>query len=377
MAEAIIADSLERVEQFRTGWDELAVAAGRPMTAPAWMCSWWRHAAPAGCLLRCVVVRDGEQVIGVAPYYVTIARGRVDYRLIASGIAQRLEPLAAAGREQEVATAIGAALCAAYPRPSLVSLEGVPADSPWPTLLRGALGGPLGTARYSTSRQDAPTVTLAGLDFAGWLESKSSNFRQQLRRMRRKLEKEAAVIRVSGLDEVEADVESFGRLHGGRWKERGGSGVLSEGLLRALTETGRELIPAGRFRLWMIDVDGEAISAQVFLAAGGELAYWNGGFDEQWAPFKPAMVAIFAAIEDAFERGDRRLDLGGGAQDYKLRFADSSDPLQWTGLIPRGPRWPLTRAQLAPMVTSYRARAVLRERLSRERQQQLKRLLGR
>ena len=48
-------------------WDELAVEAGRPYCTPAWQLAWWRHAAPANALLRAIVVRDGDAVIGIAP----------------------------------------------------------------------------------------------------------------------------------------------------------------------------------------------------------------------------------------------------------------------------------------------------------------------
>ena len=49
------------------------------------------------------------------------------------------------------------------------------------------------------------------------------------------------------------------------------------------------------------------------------------------------MLGILDAIEDAFARGDRRMDLGPGAQPYKLRFADGNAPL---GVVGAGPARP-------------------------------------
>ena len=370
MPENTLLDAEERLEPYVEAWDRLAVACGRPLATPGWMLSWWRSAAPEGALLRTAVVEDGGELIGIAPFYCE-PEGRRDYRLLAPGLSQRIEPLALPGREEEVAHGIGLALRDAEPRPPLLSLEGIPASSPWPGLLKRRMGGPLGAARFQTAVQDAPVVTLAGMDFDGWLASKSSNFRSQMKRARRKVEKEGGVIRMSDAEHVDADIAALFRLHEGRWEGRGESAIL--GLEEMLRGAAAALLDSGRFRLWVIEFEGKAVSAQLFMAAGGEVAYWNGGFDEEWARYKPAMVAIFAALEHAFAQGDDRLDLGGGAQDYKLRFADAVDPLQWGGLIPRGARWPLTRAQLAPEVL----RGLALRSLSKERRQKLKRLIRR
>ena len=48
------------------------------------------------------------------------------------------------------------------------------------------------------------------------------------------------------------------------------------------------------------------------------------------------MLGILAVVEDAFERGEERVDLGLGGQHYKLRFADRNDPVESTNLIPGG-----------------------------------------
>jgi hypothetical protein len=59
-------------------------------------------------------------------------------------------------------------------------------------------------------------------------------------------------------------------------------------------------------------------------------------------------MTLLASAEDAFEKGDRRIDLGPGRQLYKLRFASDDAPIFWTGIIPRTRRYLLTRIRLAP-----------------------------
>jgi len=97
---AAIVETLDELEPHRSAWDELACALGRPLCAPSWMLSWWRHNAPPSASLRTVVATSGGRLVGVAPYFAqTGSRGRTDYRLLGSGVSQRIAPLAEPGLE--------------------------------------------------------------------------------------------------------------------------------------------------------------------------------------------------------------------------------------------------------------------------------------
>ena len=70
------------------------------------------------------------------------------------------------------------------------------------------------------------------------------------------------------------------------------------------------------------------------------------------------------AIEDACSHGVSRLDLGGGRDDYKLRFADGDDPLVVVWPIPQATAAvaPLARAA-PPAELSWLARRVAKRLL--------------
>ena len=337
---------LAALERLHARWDALAVSGSRPYCAPAWMLAWWRHAAPPGALLRAAAAFDGDDLVGIAPFWAAPRRRGARYRILAAGTAARLEPVAEAGREKEAAVAFAEALAGAQPRPALFRFEQVPADSPWPGLLAAAWPG--GAARVARDEPvPAPTAQLGQGSFEAWLGSKSSNFRQQVRRTRRKLDAAGARFRLTkDVQELATDLRAFSALHHARWRERGGSAALSPELERMLEDAGAELLTAGRFRLWSLDAEGETISSQLFVAAGGEVAYWLGGFDERWAGQRPALQTLVAAIEDAFARGDARADLGPGGQDYKYRLADGEDTLVTVDIVPRGRAYALTRLEL-------------------------------
>jgi CelD/BcsL family acetyltransferase involved in cellulose biosynthesis len=369
----------EQIDALVPAWDALAVACAEPLARPGWMLTLWRHHAGAHEAPRVVTVREGERLVGLAPLYVDVSRpGRAGYRLL-SGEVPRTTLLALAGREWDIAGAVAAALDAADPRPDVLALESVPAASgapialaeQWPGRLRPVL------RRYFT--MSAPTVALDAPSFDDWLAGKSSNFRSQMRRMRRRFAEAGGSGRFSTQETLHDDVAALVRLHAGRWEGRGSSSIVAGGaaLAAAFEAAGREGLDSGGFRLRMLELDGEAISAQMFAAAGGDVIYYNGGWDERFAQFKPAMLGILDAIEDAFDRGERRMDLGPGAQPYKLRFADGAAPVSWWVLMPAGRRLPLTLARTLPMTSWRELRTAAKRALPPERVDRLRTLRSR
>ena len=310
------------------------------------MLAWWRCLAEDGALLRTVVVVEGESVVGVAPFWVGGARSFGSrYRLLGSGLAAPIEPLACPGREREVARIVTNVLASARPRADVLTLDGVPAESAWPRLLRETWPGRRRPWVAAVAARPVPVVSLGRESFEEWFARRSPNARQQLRRYRRRLEDDGARFRrVASAHELEEGLDTFARLHEDRWHRRGGSAALGSRELRMLKEVGPRLLSAGRFHLWRLEIQGVTISAQLFVSAGDRTSYWLGGFDEAWGRYSPGLLTILVAIEDAFKRGERCLDLGPGAQSYKYRLADGEEMSRSVLLVPAGPRAPLLRA---------------------------------
>ena len=95
--EAELIDDVDSLERYRPAWDELAVELSQPYCAPAWTLAWWHHAAPPSTRLRVIVIRDGEDLVGIAPFYADRwGAGLQRYSLLAAESCWRLEPLARA-----------------------------------------------------------------------------------------------------------------------------------------------------------------------------------------------------------------------------------------------------------------------------------------
>lgn len=367
---AELIDDAAALEPWRAGWDRLAQVRRRPFCAPAWMLAWWRHGARPGCRLRTVVVHQDRELLGIAPFFVERTKaGLARYRILAAPWCHGAEPLAAPGCEREVGALFARALAGADPPPDELVFEALREESPWPEILREEWPTTRPPWLHRDRSMPAPVLAFDAPSFDAWFAGQSANFRQQMRRSRRKLEREGAVFAVAETDaEIQQGIEAFRTVLRQKWGVERGRDVLSAWIDPMLAEVARELAGERRFRLWTIQRDGQPIAAHVFVAAGGEVSYWLGGYDKGWSAQRPSLLAILAAIEDAWQAGDRRLDLGGGAQAYKYRFASGADTLAWTTLVPRGPRHWRTRLALAPRHTY----AAIARRLSAETKERIR-----
>jgi CelD/BcsL family acetyltransferase involved in cellulose biosynthesis len=335
------------------------------------MLAWWRNACTEGAGLRVVAVREGDRLLAIAPFWAAKERAaRSDYEALSARLAPPAGPLAAPGREREVAEAAIEALAGARPRPAAIRF--------WSREDDAAIGAHLAEAaaerRYwvhARAPVPLPIVSLRGDDFDGWLATRSSKFRQESRRLRRRLDDTGARFERVGLGGVDRALRAFVELHGARWQGRGGSNALITGLREMLTEAAEELLPGGRLRIFTIEAEGKPIAVNILVAAGVEVAGWNSGFDQGWHRYSPSMLLTQFAIADAIERGEARVCLGPGETDYKRRLADARQQITMTTLVPRDPAYPLTRLRLAP----YQARTFFGARLSPQSKRRLRRLI--
>jgi len=344
---AQLVSELEELEQLSEPWRELAHACACPAALPGWQLAWWRHLAPQGAQLRAIAVLEQERLVGLAPFFVNPGR-RVDYRLLGGGMTHRVSPLALPGREQAAAGFVAATLASCEPRPDLIAFEAIDASSPWPDAIAEAWPGKRRPWRYISSQMPAPVLDLDDQTFESWLASKSKKFREEMRRAGRSIETAGGrVVLASEKPATDRAIEAFVRLHLARRSERGGSSLSGDwaGMLR---DAASDLVARGEMRLWTLEVAGQFVAVNIVLAAGGVLTGFNTGFDEDFARLEPGHVTTLAAIEDAFTRGEFRLDTGGGTSEYKRRLTSKDLPICWTGIVPRTRRYLLTRIRLFP-----------------------------
>lgn len=351
-----VASSPQEMEPFEAGWDALAVASGSPFSVPAWVKAWFDHLRPERSRLRVVFVSDGDRLVGVGPFF---AVGGTYFP--AGRGAAVAPPLAASGMRDDVAAAIAAALAGDQRPPTQMELTYDRAGGDWAAAIGDAWPG-RAVWRRREAEHVVPYVEL-GDGFEEWMKAKSSSFRRETRRKRKKLDEAGAAFRYADAASLERDVTEFMRLHRQRLAGQGGTGLTDAGVERMLVAVGRELLESGRFRLLCLEVGDAFVAGQLLLGAGSELSAWNSGFDEGYSDLSPSMQCLIRALEDASASGARTMSLGPGGQDYKSRLADARDTLESHLLVPRGAHYPLVRLGIGARQLNKDLRAGVRRRL--------------
>ena len=79
----------------------------------------------------------------------------------------------------------------------------------------------------------------------------------------------------------------------------------------------------GALRLLVLRLDGRPLAALLGVQDDGVHYLLKGGFDPAYARYSPGQLVLAQAIASAFADGLRRVELGGGADAYKLQWADT------------------------------------------------------
>ena len=306
-------------------WRALAEAQGNAFTTPEWYAAYARHYghdAPPFV----VRVRDADGTLaGLLP----LCRSGRTVRFAGANVGDRFGPVAVPGREAEVARAAAGALGR-----EAVVLHNVDAGAPWIPALGEGLRGRVSATRLRGSV--LPYVPLTGHTWDTFLGARSRNFRQQVRRKERALvEGRGAVYRTtSSPDEVTRDVAEFFRLHAARWDDREGGSTITSPTVHAFhADFAAAALERGWLRMSFLEVGGDAaersstggerraVAALYAWRIGGRYAYFQAGFDPEWAAASVGLVLMAHTVRSAIEEGAEEYDLLLGDENYKARFA--------------------------------------------------------
>jgi CelD/BcsL family acetyltransferase involved in cellulose biosynthesis len=346
---ARIVSDLVELEELAPAWDTLAISAGRPRSLSAFLVAWYRHCLPPGGLIRVIVVADGNDVIGVAPFYATRTRlGFSEYRMSTPTL-WGCEPLCAAGYEESVGEALGRVLEGAEPTPDVVYMDSLPGGSSWPERIRSAWSRPKPAVRKTRS-SPWPRIQLGPDGFEGWLATRSKNFRKQFRSDFRKLKEEGFEHRIlTSETDIVSRLGDFGRMYEARRARRDGAGPPFDEQFAALVkEVAHKVDDTGQLWMSTIERPGEVIEAGLGMCAGAGLSLWYGGFDDGWARLSPSKWSVVWSIEYAARRGVTDVDFGAGVYDWKGSFTDEAPEFESFVIVRRGLRPFHTPAQLLP-----------------------------
>jgi CelD/BcsL family acetyltransferase involved in cellulose biosynthesis len=302
---------VERLEELESEWVELGQRSGHPFASWEWSSGWWRHLGEGRTPQLFACQDRAGKTIAILPLYSTRAGPFRIARFIGDGDLR--SPICAPEGRAAAAAALQDAVGSAGDMPSILLAERLPGDQGWGELLGGK----------ALATHPDPVLRFDGVDWEGFLKSRSRNFRQQVRRRERRLVEEHGLhFRLSTDPErLQADLDALFRLHGERWGGES-SGVFTGVRGDFHREFAAAALGRGWLRLWLAEIEGEAVAAWYGWRFAGSEWYYQAGRDPRFDELSLGFVLLAHTVREACNDGADAYRFLDGAESYKWRFAD-------------------------------------------------------
>ena len=313
--EEVATTRLERVPspgRLEDEWRRLAAESGTSIFgtwewADAWCDAYGAGHDPA---LHAVRNEDGT-LVAVVPLCVQRRAGLRVIRFVGYGPGDELGPVHGPADLPLAARALQEALAAL--RWDVAALEQLPGSAGWPNLLDEPVW-----------RREANPVLQLGGGWSSYLETRSANFRQQLRRRERALAGAGARFRAADERTLEADLDTLFALHRARW-EGGATDFADHPFHR---DVARRALERGWLRLWTLELDGRVVAAWHGFRVGRVVSYYQAGRDPSLARSGVGTVLLAHTIREAMQEGALEYRFGRGAEPFKGRFTSDDAGLE-------------------------------------------------
>lgn len=290
---------------------------------------WWAYFGGAD-RLEVWVVRTGDRIVGIAPFYRTgNDSGEEVLRLVGGlDISDYLDVLSVAGYEAEVVSALVA--CAADC--CRLDLHNIPHASPTrEAFLRLATRG---TATVMAQREAVCPVIPLPESWEAYLAQLEG---KQRREIRRKLKKAGQDMLVGWYratpDSIDEDMATFVQLH--RQSGADKADFMTPAMAQFFTELAHLFAERGWLDLVFLKLNGHPAAAYFAFRFRGSVMLYNSGFDPEYAEvLSPGWLLLCYHIERAIAAGFRRYDFMRGDEEYKFRFGGKSEPVYQLTVAP-------------------------------------------
>jgi CelD/BcsL family acetyltransferase involved in cellulose biosynthesis len=308
----LVVQEVETLEELRADWTRLAELDGDLFKTWEWARA---HEETYGHEGRVLLTfgRDGDPLTGIA----RLSRaGRGPARHLGfdgQGAADQVGPVCDPEDRPAVAAALRTVVTKRFGRPGALLATGLMHEQGWAPLLDGVV----------IRSRPSPVLEFNGLDWNGWLASKTKHFRQQVLRQERVLVRDKALTyrQIVSADELPEALEQFVAFHDARWQ--GESGFFAAGGRELHSAFARLSLERGWLRFWAAELDGQAAAFWLGHRFADDYWFFQLARDPQWHKSSIGTVLINHALRSAFEEGAARFRFLSGAQDYKMRFANA------------------------------------------------------
>jgi CelD/BcsL family acetyltransferase involved in cellulose biosynthesis len=333
-------------------WSRVAEESGNVFATPEWLLTWYDHFGSDGPVMTASEHgADGAlQALAIIQHSPPRRPLRVA-RFLGGGPSDELGPICRPSRRAATLGGLRAALADAGLADLLLG-EQLPGGLDWPGRFEGRL----------LDRAACPVLVFTETDWESFLAARSANFRQQIRRLeRRVLEDGGMTIRGTDRQRLESDLDALFSLHRGRF----GSASRFAAAERFHRAFARIAFERGWLRLRLLEERGIPAAAWYGLEFAGACSYYQSG-RSQCAPRAAGTMLLAHTVREALEDGLREYRFLRGGESYKYRWANRDEGVQTvaTALTARA-RLPVALAGRSALARPRRLRPRLASRAAR------------
>jgi CelD/BcsL family acetyltransferase involved in cellulose biosynthesis len=298
----------------RSEWAALARESANIFSTWEWADIWWRHFGSEGALALASAHDAEGRRVAMLPLHIEHRHGLSVARLLGHGVADQLGPVCHPSHAEDASQALNDASVAQ----DILLADRLPGDMNW-----DQLGGSV------IHTEQSPVIALA--KEGGWdqyLDARSANFRQQVRRRARHLRRgfEVSYRLCQDPARLSADIDTLLALHAAHWGSRSDAFTgLREPFHR---EFAAVALKRGWLRLWLAESLGEPVAAWYGFRFAGVESFYQSGRDPAWDRFAVGAGLLEHSIHEAFSDGMREYRLLRGDELYKRRYATSLGSVQ-------------------------------------------------
>ncbi len=316
-------DSEDALAPVLDAWRRLVAARGNAFVTPEWYLAALKELHSEATPAVAVVRESDGRVRGLLPLLGSPStRGSRLASFPGTRFGDIFHPVAEPGDDEEIAATVAPALGRHLGARCELDLGRVDAGARWWRQL--ARAWPDRMTAVPQPEAPLPYVSLEGLDWDGYLATRSGQFRNQVRRKMRRLERdhEVSLRRSVTAEEVSSDLGTLFHLHDARWAAREGiSSIAGPAIRNFHREFAAAAHERGWLRLYLLEVDGAAVAAWYGWRVGNRISYYQAGFHPAWSRYSVGFLLLAETVREAIAEGATEYDLLLGGEAFKVRFA--------------------------------------------------------
>jgi CelD/BcsL family acetyltransferase involved in cellulose biosynthesis len=290
-----------------------------------WNRLWWDEFG-AGKELIVLVVRRGSEVVGLAPLYSKAEAGRTILRFNGGiDLTDYLGPICSFEDRNEVAAALVDWL--------------VRTDLVWDEFDAHNMPVPFGFAEllvdhsdrrgleFRLDQEDTSAVLLLPNGWDEYLARLRSKERHELKRKRRRIEREHpdARLRTATEETLDVDLKTFVEMHRGTEGHKGH--FMRPEIAGFFERVAHAFAPLGWLRVDFLEVGDRAVASTFSFEVEGRFYLYNSAYEPDAARLSPGLILVSLLLESAVERGMKVFDFLRGPERYKFELGAEPVPL--------------------------------------------------